>query len=61
VRDISRLTSGGLPIIATGGVFSARDVMEKLDAGASLVQLYTGLVFHGPRLVKSILQDLPAR
>jgi len=59
VRDIHHLTAGNLPIIATGGVFSAQDVKAKLDAGASLVQLYTGLVYHGPRLVKSILQELP--
>jgi dihydroorotate dehydrogenase len=58
VRDIQRLTSGSLPIIATGGVFGARDMQEKLDAGASLVQLYTGLVYQGPRLVKSILEQL---
>ncbi|MEJ2011233.1 MAG: quinone-dependent dihydroorotate dehydrogenase [Anaerolineales bacterium] len=58
VRDIQRMTSGRLPIIATGGVFTAADVSEKLDAGAALVQLYTGLVYRGPGLVKSILVSL---
>lgn len=60
VRDIQRMTSGRLPIIATGGVFDAADVSEKLDAGAALVQLYTGLVYRGPGLVRSILVSLPS-
>jgi dihydroorotate dehydrogenase len=58
VRDIQRMTSGRLPIIAAGGVFTAEDVSAKLDAGAALVQLYTGLVYRGPGLVKAILDSL---
>ncbi|MFN2274039.1 MAG: quinone-dependent dihydroorotate dehydrogenase [Anaerolineales bacterium] len=58
IRDVHRLTSGSLPIIGVGGVFRVEDVKEKLDAGASLVQLYTGLVYRGPGLVKSILEAL---
>jgi dihydroorotate dehydrogenase len=41
-----------------GGVFEARDAREKLDAGASLVQLYTGLIYRGPGIVREILRGL---
>ena len=49
-----------LPIIGAGGVFSADDVREKLDAGATLVQLYTSLIYGGPRLIGRILRQLKA-
>ena len=58
IRSIHALTRGSLPIVGVGGVFEARDVWEKLDAGATLVQLYTGLVYRGPRIVREILQGL---
>jgi len=44
-----------------GGVFSAADAREKLDAGASLVQLYSGLIYEGPGLARRIAVDLAAR
>ncbi len=46
------------PIIGVGGVFNARDVLEKMQAGASLVQMYTGLVYEGPGVVQRIVSDL---
>jgi dihydroorotate dehydrogenase len=58
VRQIAEFTQGALPIIGVGGVFTADDVKEKLDAGASLVQVYTGLVYRGPGLARSILRQL---
>lgn len=58
VRQISCLSKGKLPIIAVGGVMNAAHVREKLDAGAILVQLYTGLVYHGPGLIKNIIASL---
>ena len=58
VRQIARLAGGRLPIIGVGGVMCAAHVQEKLDAGATLVQVYTGLVYEGPGLVKRILQEL---
>jgi dihydroorotate dehydrogenase len=58
IRRIHSLTRGGLPIVAAGGVFEAKDAQEKLDAGACLVQVYTGLVYRGPRLVRMILEGL---
>ena len=54
VRFIARRTGGRLPIIGVGGISSPQEAVEKLDAGASLVQVYTGLVYAGPGLVKSI-------
>lgn len=50
VRFLYRLTQGKLPIIGVGGIFSAEDAYERLQAGASLVQIYTGLVYEGPYL-----------
>lgn len=53
-----RLTGGRLPIIGVGGVASGRDAYAKIRAGASLVQLYTSLVYHGPGLVGRINREL---
>lgn len=58
VREIHRRTAGRLPIVASGGVMSPADARAKLDAGASLVQLYTGLVYEGPGLVRRILREI---
>jgi len=55
IERIARRTEGALPIIGVGGVMSPEDARAKLDAGAALVQLYTGLVFEGPSLVKRIV------
>ena len=54
VGCIQRKTGGRLPIIGVGGVMNPLDVIEKLEAGATLVQVYTGLVYAGPSLVKQI-------
>ncbi len=51
VRTLATHLQGALPIIAVGGIFSGADAVEKLRAGASLVQLYTGLVYRGPCLI----------
>jgi dihydroorotate dehydrogenase len=56
-----RHTDGRLPIIGCGGVASGADAYAKIRAGASLVQLYSALVFHGPKLVEQIKRDLAAR
>jgi dihydroorotate dehydrogenase len=50
-----------LPIIAVGGIMSADDAMEKFDAGASLVQVYSGLIYRGPRLVNDIVKATQMR
>ncbi|MDX2226866.1 MAG: quinone-dependent dihydroorotate dehydrogenase [Verrucomicrobiae bacterium] len=58
ISHIARVTSGKLPIIGAGGIFTAEDAAEKLGAGASLVQIYTGFVYEGPFAVRNILQGL---
>jgi dihydroorotate dehydrogenase len=58
VRTIHQLTGDDLPIIGVGGVAGLAEAREKLDAGASLVQIYTGLVYRGPLLVRGILEGL---
>lgn len=60
IAHIHRQTGGTLPIIGVGGVSSAADVREKLDAGAVVVQLYTGLIYRGPALAGQILRELAA-
>jgi dihydroorotate dehydrogenase len=51
VRTLARALDGALPVIGVGGIMSGADAKEKIDAGATLVQLYTGLVYRGPSLV----------
>jgi dihydroorotate dehydrogenase len=50
-----------LPIIGVGGVFGAEDAWEKILAGASLLQIYTGLVFQGPGLIRQVIGGLQER
>ncbi len=61
VRHIYAQTGGKLPIIGVGGIFDANDAWEKILAGASLLQLYTGLVYRGPGVVKEIVDGLRAK
>jgi dihydroorotate dehydrogenase len=61
LADLFRLTRGRLPLIGVGGVFGADDAYAKIRNGASLVQLYTGLVYRGPGLVTEIKRGLAAR
>jgi dihydroorotate dehydrogenase len=58
VSELKRLTDGQLPIIGVGGIDSAESAKEKLDAGADLLQVYTGFIYQGPPLVKKILTGL---
>ncbi|XP_076047869.1 dihydroorotate dehydrogenase (quinone), mitochondrial-like [Oratosquilla oratoria] len=58
IKDMYILTKGTLPIIGVGGVSSGADAYEKIRAGASLVQLYSALVYHGPPLVDRITEEL---
>ncbi|MDY6764304.1 MAG: quinone-dependent dihydroorotate dehydrogenase [Halobacteria archaeon] len=51
-------TGGEIPIIGVGGIFTAEDAYEKIKAGASLVQLYTGMVYEGPKVAKNINKGL---
>jgi len=58
VRHLYHATSGKLPIIGVGGIFTAADAYEKILAGASAVQIYTGFVYEGPAAVKRINRGL---
>ena len=54
IRFLSEKSNKSFPIIGVGGIHTAEDAIEKLNAGASLVQLYTGFIYEGPALVKAI-------
>ena len=54
IRYLHKQSQGAFPIIGVGGICSAEDAMEKLAAGASLLQVYSGLVYAGPGLVKEV-------
>ena len=58
VRKLAAELQGKIPVIASGGILNAPDAQEKLAAGASLVQIYTGLIYHGPQLIKDIVTSL---
>ena len=61
LAELYRLTEGRIPLIGVGGVASGADAYAKIRAGATLVQLYTALVYEGPGLVAAIKRDLAAR
>lgn len=56
IRYIHQKTQGKIPIIGVGGIMDKKDLQEKLDAGASLVQVFTGFIYEGPELVKKLLK-----
>ena len=58
VEALAAELNGKLPIIAAGGILSADDAQEKIQAGASLVQIYSGLIYKGPQLLEDILRSL---
>lgn len=58
IRYIHQKSNGSIPIIAAGGIFTAADAKEKLNSGASLVQVYSGFIYEGPAIVKNICNGL---
>jgi dihydroorotate dehydrogenase len=58
IKYIHRKTGGKIPIIASGGIFNGEDAKEKLDAGASLVQVWTSFIYEGPSVVKNICRSI---
>lgn len=60
IRYLHQQSGGSFPIIGVGGIFSPDDVREKLAAGATLVQLYTGFIYEGPAVVRRMCQELAA-
>jgi dihydroorotate dehydrogenase len=61
IRYLSTKSNKAFPIIGVGGIHSAADALEKLDAGASLIQLYTGFIYEGPALIKRINKAILSR
>jgi len=58
VQYISSKTGNQMPVIASGGIFNASDALEKFNAGAGLLQVWTGFIYEGPLIVKKILKGL---
>uniref|UniRef100_A0AAG5CYY5 Dihydroorotate dehydrogenase (quinone), mitochondrial n=1 Tax=Anopheles atroparvus TaxID=41427 RepID=A0AAG5CYY5_ANOAO len=58
IAKVYKLTQGKVPIIGVGGIFTGEDAFEKIEAGASAVQLYTSFIFHGPPVVPKIKREL---
>ncbi|GAA3400806.1 quinone-dependent dihydroorotate dehydrogenase [Paenibacillus hodogayensis] len=58
IRTVYRLTGGKLPIVGSGGIFTAEDAYEKIRAGASLVEVYTALIYKGPDLLRELNKGL---
>ncbi len=58
VNYICKKTNGKIPVIASGGIFTGADAKEKIDAGASLVQVWTGFIYEGPGIVKNICKEI---
>ncbi len=61
VRELNKSLLGCIPIIAVGGIMNANDAKEKIEAGASLIQIYTGLIYAGPSLVKEAVDSTSDR
>jgi dihydroorotate dehydrogenase len=58
IRYISKKTNGNMPIIGVGGIMNPKDALDKIEAGADLIQIYTGFIYEGPSIVKKINQYL---
>ncbi len=58
IRELKKILGNAIPIIGVGGILSGKDAQEKIDAGASLVQLLTGMIYSGPGLVRNCIQAL---
>ena len=61
IRSLRAALGKGFPIIGVGGILSAQDALSKIDAGADVVQIYTGLIYEGPKLVKASALALQQR
>lgn len=61
VKEFSRLFDGKIPLIAVGGIMSPQDAVEKIEAGADLVQIYSGFIYEGPGLIYSCAKAISER
>jgi dihydroorotate dehydrogenase len=60
IRYLSVRSKGKIPIIGVGGIHSSEDVLEKSKAGAKLIQLYTGIIYEGPSLIRKASKSMRA-
>ena len=58
IKEVYKLSGGQLPIIGVGGIFSGQDIIEKMINGASLIQLYTAMIYEGPSLINNLKREL---
>ncbi len=58
LKDLARFTQGRVPLVSVGGIFTAQDARERLESGASLVQIYSGYIYEGPGLPKRLCRGL---
>ncbi|HSM71694.1 MAG TPA: nitronate monooxygenase, partial [Anaerolineales bacterium] len=58
LRRVVKLVDGRVPVISVGGIMNPDDAQKRLALGASLVQIYTGLIYRGPKLVREIVRSL---
>ena len=58
IRRLRQAMGKGFPIIGVGGILSATDAISKIDAGADVVQIYTGLIYKGPDLIQQCAQAI---
>ncbi|MDN5368769.1 MAG: dihydroorotate dehydrogenase [Shewanella sp.] len=61
IRQLAQCLNGQVPILGCGGILSAQDAMTKLDAGAQLVQIYSGFIYQGPKLIEDIIEAYRSR
>ena len=61
LRELARALKGNIPVIGVGGVMSAADAQAKMNAGASLVQIYTGFIYRGPDLIRDSVKAITAK
>ena len=58
LRELVKALKGNIPVIGVGGISSGADAKKKMDAGAALVQIYTGFIYHGPDLIRDSVKAI---
>ena len=61
LRELVKALKGNIPVIGVGGIMSGADARAKMNAGASLVQIYTGFIYHGPDLIRDAVRAISAQ
>ena len=61
LRELAKALKGNIPVIGVGGIASGADAKAKMNAGASLVQIYTGFIYHGPDLIRDAVRAISAK